>query len=85
MQAMTRYVGPEADAARREARATSGRNESPLKRAEEQLLEGWSTGPKRTGLKETKPRERGSGLWRPSWAAQACGGCVGCCLFRARF
>ncbi len=37
-----------------------GRNESPLKRADEQLREGWPTGPKRTGLKETKPRERGS-------------------------
>ena len=38
----------------------SGRNASPLKRAKEQLREGWSTGPKRTGLKQTKPRERGS-------------------------
>ena len=37
------------------------RKSGPSKRADEQLREGWSTGPKRTGLKETKPRERGSG------------------------
>ena len=63
-----RHVGQEARATSQAARpfvvarrrSCSERNESPLKRAEEQLREGWSTGPKRTGLKETKPRERGS-------------------------
>ena len=73
--AVKRHVARNGDTVRLETCATSGRrapfgaagrrpragrNESPLKRAEEQLREGWSTGPKRTGLKQTKPRERGS-------------------------
>ena len=29
--------------------------------------------PKRTGLKQTKPRERGSGLWRLCWASPGWG------------